>query len=61
MPKRRPNILFIITDQQYAGAMSCAGNPDVYTPIWTASPQRGCDSPAPIARIRYAAPNAPVS
>ena len=32
MPKRRPNILFIITDQQYAGAMSCAGNPDVYTP-----------------------------
>ena len=32
MPDRRPNILFIITDQQYAGAMSCAGNPDVYTP-----------------------------
>ena len=32
MPKHRPNILFIITDQQYAGAMSCAGNPDVYTP-----------------------------
>ena len=32
MPERRPNILFIITDQQYAGAMSCAGNPDVYTP-----------------------------
>ena len=32
MPKRRPNILFIITDQQYAGAMSCAGNPDVSTP-----------------------------
>lgn len=28
----RPNILFIITDQQYAGAMSCAGNPDVHTP-----------------------------
>ena len=32
MLERRPNILFIITDQQYAGAMSCAGNPDVYTP-----------------------------
>ena len=28
----QPNILFIITDQQYAGAMSCAGNPDVHTP-----------------------------
>ena len=28
----KPNILFIITDQQYAGAMSCAGNPDVHTP-----------------------------
>ena len=28
----RPNILFITTDQQYAGAMSCAGNPDLHTP-----------------------------
>lgn len=28
----RPNILFITTDQQYAGAMSCAGNPAVHTP-----------------------------
>ena len=29
---RKPNILFIITDQQYAGAMSCAGHADVHTP-----------------------------
>ena len=28
----RPNILYIFTDQQYAGAMSCAGNPDLRTP-----------------------------
>ncbi len=31
MPKR-PNILYIFTDQQSAPAMSCAGNPDVSTP-----------------------------
>jgi arylsulfatase A-like enzyme len=28
----RPNILLITTDQQWAGAMSCAGNPYVKTP-----------------------------
>jgi len=28
----RPNILFLITDQQYAGALGCAGNPYVKTP-----------------------------
>jgi arylsulfatase A-like enzyme len=28
----RPNILFLITDQQWAGALSCAGNPLVKTP-----------------------------
>ncbi|MFQ5807987.1 MAG: sulfatase [Armatimonadota bacterium] len=28
----RPNILYIFTDQQSAGAMSCAGNPYVHTP-----------------------------
>ncbi len=31
MPKR-PNILYAFTDQQYAGAMSCAGNQDLHTP-----------------------------
>ncbi len=25
----RPNIIYIMTDQQGAGAMSCAGNPDL--------------------------------
>jgi choline-sulfatase len=29
---KRPNILFIITDQQFAGAMSCAGNKYLETP-----------------------------
>jgi len=28
----KPNILFICTDQQYAGAMSCAGNDELHTP-----------------------------
>lgn len=32
MSKHRPNILYIFTDQQYAGAMSCTGNPDLHTP-----------------------------
>ena len=29
---RPPNILFIMTDQQHAGMMSCAGNPHLQTP-----------------------------
>jgi choline-sulfatase len=28
----RPNVLLIMTDQQFAGAMSCVGNRDVHTP-----------------------------
>lgn len=32
MSESRPNIVFIFTDEQYAGAMSCAGNADVATP-----------------------------
>jgi len=31
-PKQRPNIIFIITDQQHAGMMSCTGNPYLKTP-----------------------------
>lgn len=31
-PAQQPNILLILTDQQTAGAMSCAGNPDIRTP-----------------------------
>jgi len=31
-PSKRPNILLIITDQQSAGAMSCAGNTFLNTP-----------------------------
>lgn len=26
-PVKQPNVLLIYTDQQFAGAMSCAGNP----------------------------------
>jgi arylsulfatase A-like enzyme len=32
MADNRPNILYILTDQQYAGAMSCTGNDDLHTP-----------------------------
>lgn len=28
----RPNVVYIFTDQQYGGAMSCVGNQDVHTP-----------------------------
>ncbi len=30
--QKKPNIIFIITDQQHAGMMSCAGNPYLKTP-----------------------------
>ena len=33
MAQERPNIIYIMTDQQSATAMSCAGNADVRTPI----------------------------
>jgi len=29
---KRPNILFIMTDQQHAGMLSCTGNADLHTP-----------------------------
>ena len=32
LEKARPNVLVIITDQQHAGMLSCAGNPNVKTP-----------------------------
>ena len=38
---KKPNVLFIITDQQYAGAMSCAGNPDLETPAMDGLNERG--------------------
>jgi len=31
-PTEKPNILLIITDQQHAGMLSCAGNPNLSTP-----------------------------
>jgi arylsulfatase A-like enzyme len=37
----RPNVLFIITDQQTAGALGCAGNPHVKTPNMDALAARG--------------------
>ncbi len=30
--QQSPNILYILTEQQWAGAMSCAGNDDLHTP-----------------------------
>jgi len=39
--RERPNILYIMTDQQYAGAMSCAGNPSINTPNMDRLAERG--------------------
>lgn len=38
---QRPNILLIMTDQQFAGAMSCAGNKNVKTPAMDSIAQNG--------------------
>lgn len=32
MAAQRPNIIYIMTDQQTATAMSCIGNTDLHTP-----------------------------
>jgi len=37
----RPNVLVISTDQQFAGAMSCAGNDDLHTPAMDRLAERG--------------------
>ena len=37
----RPNVIYIITDQQSANAMSCAGNSDLKTPNMDRLAQRG--------------------
>lgn len=37
----KPNIILIMTDQQSADAMSCAGNPDLYTPNMDKLASRG--------------------
>jgi len=39
--EQSPNILLIITDQQFGAAMSCAGNPHVQTPAIDGLAQRG--------------------
>ncbi|WP_162606025.1 sulfatase [Jiangella aurantiaca] len=39
--RSRPNVLVILTDQQFAGAMSCAGNPDLSTPAMDALASAG--------------------
>jgi len=39
--KDHPNILYIFTDQQYSGAMSCAGNTDLHTPAMDSIAQNG--------------------
>lgn len=37
----RPNLVYILTDQQWAGAMSCAGNSDLSTPALDGQASRG--------------------
>lgn len=41
MAQERPNIIYIMTDQQTAGAMSCAGNEDLHTPNMDRLAQHG--------------------
>jgi len=41
MTDQRPNILFIWTDQQAPGAMSCAGNPHLHTPAMDSLAEKG--------------------
>lgn len=41
MAENRPNILFVLTDDQGAWAMRCAGNTDIYTPVLDGLAQRG--------------------
>jgi hypothetical protein len=37
LPPKRPNILLIITDQQHAGMLTCAGNSYLKTPAMDGS------------------------
>ncbi len=39
--QKRPNVIWIMTDQQWAGAMSCAGNADLKTPNMDRLASRG--------------------
>lgn len=41
LAQERPNIIYIMTDQQTATAMSCAGNPDLKTPTMDRLAERG--------------------
>jgi len=40
-PPKHPNVLVILTDQQHAGMLSCAGNPHLKTPAMDSLAQRG--------------------
>ena len=37
----RPNVIYVFTDQQHAGMMSCAGNPHLKTPAMDSLAQTG--------------------
>lgn len=41
LAQEQPNIIYIMTDQQGAEAMSCAGNPDLHTPNMDLLARRG--------------------
>ena len=40
-PKKKPNIIFLLTDDQRADTMSCAGNPIIKTPNMDAIANNG--------------------
>ena len=42
MAPKRPNILFVFTDQQRADTMACYGSMDIQTPNLNALAERSC-------------------
>lgn len=50
--QERMNIIYIMTDQQAATAMSCAGNQDLKTPAMDALAKEASDLPMPTVRSR---------
>ena len=46
--EKKPNILFILTDDHRYDAFSCMGHPVVKTPTWTALPMKAPISETPL-------------
>ena len=49
-PERKPNVIFILTDDQGPWALGCAGNPEIARPTSTGSPPKASVSTGSSAR-----------